>query len=422
MMQFDTEDTIVALSSAGGAALRGLIRLSGSRAWELTDRVFSAGEQKAVLKGWHRRRGQIQLNDGLSCGAEVYFFREASSYTGQEMAELHLPGSPVLLQMVLDSFLQAGARPAEAGEFTARAFLNGRMDLSEAEAVAEVVSARSDSQLRGAQRLLDGALRRGCEQISYELTEVLAQVEAGIDFSDQDIEPDVAKSLQEGIIKVRSDLDKLLSESISWQELNHLARVVIAGPANAGKSSLANALLSEQRSIVNVIAGTTRDVLTAPLALRQGECLLVDTAGLGSVDDVLTGEAQDLARHNARLGDLLLWVVDVSGDRSVKEMAYDLTLRFELGRLPNVLVVFNKVDLNVEWEKRVTDILSEDDVEWVAVSALRGDNLAELKDAVEQFLFGDRESSAGDVLALTARQKQELLACSDNLTQALTFF
>jgi len=421
-MQFDTEDTIVALSSAGGSALRGLIRLSGSRAWALTGSVFSVGEERIDYAGWRRLEGRVRLDEGLSCGGEVYLFRASCSYTGQEMAELHLPGSPALLQMVLDYFLQSGARSAGPGEFTARAFFNGMMDLSEAEAVAEVVSARSDRQLRGAQRLLDGALRRGCERISFEITETLAEVEAGIDFSDQDIEPATLQSLQEGTAKVRSDLAKLLSESISWQELNHLARVVIAGPANAGKSSLANALLGVERSIVNMSAGTTRDALTAPLFLGRGECLLVDTAGQGAVFDALAGEAQELARRQARLGDLLLWVVDISGERTVQEVSGDVSMRNELGELPDVLVVFNKIDLDDDYERRTAEILSEEGVRWVSVSALRGDKLAELKVLIEEYLFREGVGGGGDVLALTARQKQELLACSDNLAQALVLF
>ncbi|KPK74462.1 MAG: hypothetical protein AMJ79_14060 [Phycisphaerae bacterium SM23_30] len=421
-MLFSTDDTIVAMSSAGGVSTRGLIRMSGGRAWELAENMFqpkTANDCYGKEAGGHLRYwGGVWLTDKESCPAQMYVFRQPASYTGEDMIELHLPGSPVLLQMVLGRLLQAGARMARPGEFTARAFFNGRLDLSEAEAVAEVVSARSDAQLRGAQRLLNGALRRRCEQITAQIAEVLALVEAQIDFSDQDLELTSPATLRRLVAAAQAQVEKLLAESVGWEELSYLPQVVLAGPVNAGKSSLANALLGIDRSIVNAMAGTTRDVLTAPMRLKHGECLLEDTAGLGPADDILAEESQELARQAMARGDLLLWVIDVADQRSLPEINRDISLKDNMDIPSKVVLVANKIDLCREINRRFSELSEGIGVDYVAVSALRGDNLDRLKEQIEESLHGEHTEGLGEMLALTVRQKQELAAGVNSLSLA----
>ena len=426
-MRFDTEDTIAAISTAPAEALRGILRISGSDALSLVKKIFQTDDKQ--FSSWTRRYGRVKLTEQIGCPAQLYVFRSPHSYTGQDMAELHLPGAPVLLQMVLESLLQLGARSAEPGEFTARAFLNGRMDLSEAEAVAEVISARSDAQLRGAERMLAGALHQKCAQITSQLADILALLEANIDFSDQDIELASAQQLSERILAVQNDLEQLLADSRSWEELSHLPRVVVAGPSNAGKSSLTNALLGMDRSIVNSLAGTTRDVLTGPLQLGHGECLLIDSAGLGPVEDLLAEEARQAAQQAVATCDLLLWVMDGSDSRSPEQFEADVHTLETLNCQSSCIAVINKIDICSDSGSRVRAMqqlvcergeqgVSAVASDPVAVSALRGDRLDVLKRQIEWTLHDGMIECADPVLALTVRQREALQAGIENLQQA----
>ena len=418
-MRFDMEDTIAAISTAPAVALRGILRISGSDALSLVEKIFQKDDKQ--FSSWTRRYGRLKLTDEIRCPAQLYVFRSPNSYTSQDMAELHLPGSPALLQMVLELLLQAGARSAEPGEFTARAFMNGRMDLSEAEAVAEVISARSDAQLRGAEQLLAGALHQKCEQITSQLMDILALLEANIDFTDQDIEWDSTQQLTEQMQNVQNDLEQLLTDSRSWEQLSHLPRVVVAGPANAGKSCLTNALLGMDRSIVNSLAGTTRDLLTGPLHLTHGECMLIDSAGLGPVDDLLAQDAQQVAQLAITTCDLLLWVIDGSDSRSQEQFEKDIRFLDSLNYQGPCLAVVNKIDLCRDTTSRLRTLqqLSHElQDKTIAVSALRGDHLDELKLQIEQSLHGGNIDTTPLVLALTVRQREALKDGIENLRRA----
>ncbi len=436
-MRFDMEDTIAAISTAPAEAQRGILRISGKQALKLVGELFqpedSSKESKTTdsqFSTWTRLYGRMKLTEEIGCPAQLYIFRSPHSYTGQDMAELHLPGAPVLLQMVTESLLAAGARAAEPGEFTARAFLNGRMDLSQAEAVAEVISARSDAQLRGAERLLAGALHQKCAQITSQLADILALLEANIDFTDQDIELASTQQLIEQIQTVQNDLEQLLANSRSWEELTHLPRVVVAGPANAGKSCLTNALLGMDRSIVNSLAGTTRDLLTGPLQLRHGECLLIDSAGLGAVEDLLAKDAQQAAQQAIATCDLLLWVMDGSDNRSPVQFEADVHFLETLNCRSSCLVVINKIDICSDSSSRIrviqqlihTHAKPVLDGEPVSVSALRGDHLDELNQQIEQSLHGGAIECEGQALALTIRQREALQAGIENMRRACRVF
>ena len=359
---------------------------------------------------------RVRLSEAITVPADLYVFRAPHSYTGEDLAELHLPGAPPLLQIVLETLQRAGGRSAEPGEFTARAFLNGRLDLSQAEAVAALINARSDAQLRSAERLLEGALRRHTERLADGLTDLLALVEAAIDFADQDIDLALPSQLCRQLAPLRDQLQHVLDQSIRWQELNHLPQVVIAGPANAGKSSLTNALTGSARSIVTAVAGTTRDLLTTPLALPEGPCLLIDTAGLGQVNDILAGLTQPLTCRAARQCDLLVWLVDVADERTSDQIAADLALPDALGSVSR-LVVLNKIDACRDWPRRQRELGDCLPGEWLAVSAARPWGLEELKAALGRRVHGV-ENVAAEALALTSRQRGELTAAQACLDQA----
>jgi tRNA modification GTPase len=413
------DDTIVAISSAAGSAARGIIRVSGPEALGLVDTIFH-GVSVAEAASWSVHKGRCRLTGAVFCPADLYIFRAPHSYTTQDVVEFHLPGSGPLLQMVLQRLLAAGARSAEPGEFTARAFFNGRIDLTEAEAVAEVINARSDSQLRAAERLLDGRLHRVCSEITRRLTEALALVEAGIDFSEEDIEFATGEQLQGQVTAVLGDLDRLLTDSMTWDELTHLPRVAVAGPANAGKSSLVNSLSGIDRSIVSSIAGATRDLLTVPLSLPDGECMLIDTAGLynaaEAVSDPLAEAARKLSRRAVATCDLLLWVFDAAEADS-----YGFSAPPDDMELPeHVILIANKIDLP-HHEQRLDDILSDASACSIRVSALRSDNLNLLKTGIDNTLRKILTcETPTQAMALTVRQRQSLQNGRDCLNGAIS--
>lgn len=407
----DTEDLIAAVSSAAGCGSRGILRLSGPGALETACRLFGWAPPGPSPRLRRRYRGRCRLTATVTCPAQLYLFPGPNSYTGQDMAEFHLPGSPALLQIVLEQLLVNGARAARPGEFTARAFFHGRLDLSEAEAVAEVINARSDGELRAAQRLLGGALHRACGSISGKLLDMLSLLEAQIDFAEEEIELISASRMGEQLHGILAELEGLLTKSVTWEDLHHLPQVVLAGPANAGKSSLANRLLGMDRSIVSAIAGTTRDALTAPLRLAHGECLLMDTAGLGEVMDPLAGETQNLTRQKMESCDLLLWVVD----GAQPDLEENIRSFQPLPSRRPVLVVVNKTDLPeaAKLKCRLNACLSP-----VFVSALTGENLGELKDRMSGILQKEITDGPAQSLALTARQRQALAEAQSHLMAA----
>ena len=408
---YNPEDTIVALSSAKGAALRGIVRLSGPLALECVERIFEANEGGDLDFGdgggsWCCYPGRFRLREGVSVSGQLYVFRQGNSYTCQDMAELHLPGCPGLLQMVIENLLGDQVRPAEPGEFTARAFFNGRIDLTEAEAVAQLINARSDEQLRAAERLMEGRLHRICSELSEKITELLALVEAGIDFSEEDIEFATQGQLLEQLEEVVKKLERLIADSLSWNELEHLPQVVVAGLANAGKSTLTNALLKMDRSITSNLAGTTRDLLTAPLKVGDGECMLVDTAGLGEVSDPLAYQTQRVSEQAVAGCDMLLWVVDVSKE----SFEADCHLFGSLKSPKETIIVANKMDLCAEdLSDRLWRLERDFSFPVVAVSALAGESVDVLAEEIAETLQLSKATGSGESIALTGRQRQGLM-------------
>lgn len=276
---YDINDTITAISSPSTSTGRGgksIIRMSGPQVLEMLAKMFRPeGEitKRGIVKG------KIRIDDELEIATTVYVFFGPASYTGEDLVEIHIFEADVVVQQILRK-LFAEARLAGPGEFTLRAYLNGRMDLSQAEAVAQVVAGSNKLQLEAAQKLLAGRLCETTGEIRSELLEILSLIEAGLDFAGEDIEFVTVQKAVDTISMIRSRLEELLAGSIRYEEEIHLPAVGLAGAPNAGKSSLLNALLGKDRSIVSPQRATTRDVLTGVLELDRCNCALFDCAGL----------------------------------------------------------------------------------------------------------------------------------------------
>ena len=340
-------DTIAAIATPPGEGGLAVIRISGPEALGCACRIFKSGRgpsgtatDLARVPSHTVHYGHVVREGRVVDEVLVTVLRSPKSFTREDTVEISCHGGPRVSAMVLDAVLAAGARMAEPGEFTQRAFLNGRMDLAQAEAVADLIHARTRRAVAAAAEQLAGGLSRRIEPLREELMRVLAHVEAYIDFPDEDIRPETGSQLWSRLEAIDGSLEALLRTAGEGRVLRQGLRTVIVGRPNAGKSSLLNRLLNQDRAIVSAIPGTTRDTLEEVVELRGIPVVLVDTAGLREAGDVLEAEGIRRSRVALESADLSLLVLDGSGSLSGE----DLSLLAETSHVPRV-VVANKSDL-----------------------------------------------------------------------------
>jgi tRNA modification GTPase len=371
-------DTIIAFSSVPAASGRIIVRLSGPRAFELADALIVP----PLVRPWAASALQCLLRvRGLEFPAWLYTFFGPRSYTAEDVTELHLPGNVLLARWVMEELVGRGARPAEPGEFTARAYFNGKMDLSEAEGVAATISAGNERELRAARQLLGGELARRLKPVMDRLAELLALTELGIDFAEEDVAFLSTQQTLGRLDEIEQALEDLVAHSGRFAQLTHEPRLVLAGRPNAGKSTLLNALAGRQRAVVSPVAGTTRDLLSAEIALERGMALLIDAAGVDSQTAGADGIAQAMHRRAMEAieqADGLVLVHDATDKRPA----------LTLPRPPD-LVIRSKSDL------------APGEGENLRVSAATGQGMAALRRRLDDLAFGRRRG--GDAVALNDR-------------------
>jgi len=431
----DFEDTILAVATPAGTAPRGIVRLSGPAALRLATAVFETDDPAAGMDGvgFRRSSGQLQLasaDGSVRVPAERYVFRAPRSFTGQDCAELHTVGSPSLLNMLVAALVELGARRAEPGEFTARAFVSGRLDLSRAEAVAQLIAARSDAQLRAARRFADGELATRVSTLTGQLADLVALVEADIDFAEEPIEFIRPGELRERLAAIGADIEGLLFDASRADRADVLPRVLLLGRPNAGKSSLLNALSGLDRAICSATAGTTRDILSAPVKLPRGEAMLLDAAGLDDTPDGLLEQARARVGVEAETVDLICIVVDVAassagdgGSLQADIRALRAAARGGEGsgsRDRALMVVANKIDVldSRETALRLTPLAELGLGPVCPTSARTGTGLDELKSALGRLLEDERSPASPDALQLNARQREAFSAARACLVRA----
>ena len=368
-------DTIAAIATPPGEGGIGIVRVSGSEAFPIAERLFRRQGSKPLQS--HRAYfGAIvdPAADETLDRALLLPFRAPRSYTGEDVIEFHCHGSPYLLRRVLGLVWREGARPAEPGEFTLRAFLNGKLDLAQAEAVADLIRARSEAQLRSALALHEGALSKQVHTLADEVLRLLATVEAHIDFSEEigELDPHTLAPAFESLLQ---RLDSLLQGARAGRILREGARVAIVGRPNVGKSSLLNALLGEERAITTDIPGTTRDTLEESLIVGSVPIVILDTAGLRESADVVEQIGVERARRAAERADLILFVYDLTAP----DWEADRALLDTLPTHTPKLLVGNKVDAAAFERQRCAQSVFPDTV---LISALTGAGLKTLQEAI----------------------------------------
>jgi len=347
-MPLDLNDTIVALASPPGPAARGIIRVSGASTADVVAKIFCPDVDSATWRSANLPRrftGVLQLPAIIvPVPAALMFWPTRRSYTGQPMAEFHLTGSVPLLEAAMEQLCQCGARLARRGEFTMRAFLSGRIDLLQAEAVLGVIEATDHEELQKALSQLGGCMTSRLGQLRGDLIAILGDLEAGLDFVDEDIEfitkEQIAGRLQSALVV----LAELAEDSAARLPAGYRRRVVLAGLPNAGKSTLFNRLIGQQKAIVSPIAGTTRDYLTAPLRLNSVDVELIDTAGWEDAADLIMERAQELRGEQVLASDLVVWCI--AADLSPEDQAEDYRLcQMAKKQSPAMLRVLTRADL-----------------------------------------------------------------------------
>ncbi len=413
------QDTIAAIATALGEGGIGIVRLSGPKALSIAEQVFEAKKKKKISeqKNFTVRYGHVMAQNGPSKKivdeALLTVMRSPKSYTGEDVVEISTHGGQAVLQKVLALAVQAGARLAEPGEFTRRAFLNGRMDLLQAEAVLDLIQAKTAQTLRWASSQLEGSFSHQMQRIKQTLLELLSHLEADVDFPDDFPDTDPLKQIEKKLTAVRTDIRTLLDNS----RLGFLAKrglqVAIWGRPNVGKSSLLNQLTQISRSIVTPYPGTTRDVVEEETVIGGFPVRLQDTAGVQETEDPIEKEALDRSRKAMNGADLVLFVLDASQNLRPQDRAL-----YEECREKAMILVLNKSDLPAKMTAKDVQALGVSSAV-VLCSCTAGKGIDPLRQEILRFMTQGIAEIPDEVVVSTVRQKELLKRASVDLDRAL---
>ena len=406
-----TNSTIAAISTAQGEGGIGVIRVSGDGAIEIADKVFKNINNKKIkdMKGYTAAFGSIVFEGEKLDEAVALVFRAPHSYTGEDVVELSCHGGMYITKQVLRAVLEAGAVPAEAGEFTKRAFLNGKLDLTEAEAVIDIISAKSKSAARSAICVKEGALRKKITEVKDDLLSLTAHLSAWADYPEEDI----AEVSEEDILvtceRAELTLKRLLDTYDSGQAVKQGIDTVIAGRPNVGKSTLMNLLSGTEKSIVTDIPGTTRDVVEDTVLVGDVILRLSDTAGLRDTDDAVEKIGVDRARKKLSQCGLLLAVFDNS-----RELDSDDLELIEMSREVPTVAIINKTDLQAKLD---INKIKSDISNIVYVSAANGEGREDIINAVEK-IAGTQNLNPSEGILSNERQRSNVYNALNSVREA----
>ena len=399
-------DTITALATPPGEGAISVIRISGGESLSVMNNCFHGKRKISDCFANSINYGKIiNSNEEVIDDVLVSVFHAPNSYTGEDSVEISTHGSQLVVKKIIEELLNQGVRLAEPGEFTKRAFLNGKIDLAQAEAVADIILSRTDASLRGARNQLDGILSGKVDSLREQLVNTSSLVELELDFAEEDLEFLPLDKIKLNVSQTIEEIDKLLETYSFGRVIREGVNVAIVGKPNVGKSSLLNYILKESRAIVSEIPGTTRDVIREEVSIKGVLFRLYDTAGIRLTSDKIEKEGVLRSREVVKISDLVLFISDVTE-------GYDADLYKELLELQSserIVKIMNKIDLQESNDQNID----------INLSALRGDGLARLMDIMNEKALGTTNYSEKTAIVSNVRHYDALRKAKQSLEKSI---
>ncbi|MDR3665218.1 MAG: tRNA uridine-5-carboxymethylaminomethyl(34) synthesis GTPase MnmE [Ignavibacteriaceae bacterium] len=398
------EDTIAALATPLGFGAISIIRVSGENSIITVDNIFNGKGRLGESKSHTIHYGKIFDSDEIVDDVLVSIFRAPNSYTGEDSVEISTHGNPLIANKILELLTRNNIRLAEPGEFTKRAFLNNRMDLTQAEAVADVIASNTEASLRGARNQLNGLLSRKVDELKTLLLNISSFVELELDFAEEDVKFIENSELIKRIDNIQSEINLLLQTYSFGKTMRDGVNVALVGIPNVGKSSLLNYILKESRAIVSELPGTTRDIIREEVSIEGILFKLYDTAGIRFSEDIIELEGIYRSRDAIKNADLVLFINDV--DQKFDQALFQEILN--LNKSKNILTILNKID------KGSTGTIKYD----ISLSALTGEGIITLLNKMKDHALGNSNFSEKTAIVSNLRHYQCLTKAQENLTKA----
>ncbi len=421
IQQQEQQEPIAAIATPVGIGALAVVRISGRGVFDIAHKVFRKKGNPSFhfeqSKGFRAHFGTVHDNEGLIDEVVALVFRSPNSFTMEDMVEISCHGGPVVVKHILKVLLDEGCRLAGPGEFTRRAFLNGRIDLLQAEAIGEMIHARSESAFRTAVTQMQGSLSNRLDAMREELLRSCALLELELDFSEEDVEFQSRTQLQTELHRLQAELSRLIDSYQHGRLLKEGVATVIAGKPNAGKSTLLNALLGEERSIVSHQPGTTRDYIEECFVHNKTMFRLTDTAGLREGEEEIEHEGIRRSYKKISEADLILYLLDISLDNYLDEV---LQIQSFLEQYPiaHLIVIANKTDLTTESTARLQQLRTATGCDVCGIAAAKGDGLERLKHLMGSIAEGLDKQQEASVLVTSLRHYEALRNASDAVDNA----
>jgi len=411
------DDTIAAIATAPGEAGIGIVRISGEKSIDITDKIFRSKENKKLsqYKPWRITYGYIIDPDKGEKIDEVLvsYMKSPNTYTREDIVEINCHGGMISVKKILGLVLNFGARIANPGEFTKRAFLNGRIDLAQAEAIMDLISAKTEKGFDVALNQLEGFLSKEVSEIREKLLRMLAHIQVSIDFSEEDIDEITLDNLSENSKEIEKNIRRLLDTSHTGKIIREGLSTVIVGKPNVGKSSLLNALIRESRAIVTDVPGTTRDTIEEHFSVKGIPLRLIDTAGIRETEDIVEKIGVERSKELFNLADLIIVMLDASSNLTKEDLEI-----IDLIGSKKALIIINKTDLPQKLDvDEVRGIIGDKDI--IEISILENIGIEKIEEALIDMVYQGEVKAKDSLLVTNIRHKNALERAIKSIRDAI---
>ena len=407
--------TIVAISTAPGIGGIGIIRMSGENSFKILEKVFKPRKEEKIedIKGYTIKYGNIISQDGkIIDEVLVSYFKAPKSYTTENMCEINSHGGNIVMKQILELCIKNGAKLAEPGEFTKRAFINGRIDLTQAEAVIDILNAKTEREKNASMNQLNGKLSNSIANIKSKLLDLMVNIEVSIDYPEYDDVPEVTNSSTKQILEdVEKDLKELENTFENGKVLREGIKVAIIGKPNAGKSSLLNAILDEERAIVTDFEGTTRDSIEEFVTIKGLPIKIIDTAGIRDSDNVVEKIGIDKSKEIANQSDIIIAVFD--GSKKIDEEDREIINIIQNKR---AIIIINKTDLPTEIEEKELSKLNK---KIIKISVKENKGIEEIYNEIDSIYNKNNDIIDNEIVVTNIRHKTLIIEAEKNIKEAI---